>query len=59
MPQDHVVAKPFELSLLDRHIKDINDHWLSDEVIDAFLIAIQKESPVSLFTDVILLLKEK
>ena len=59
VPQDHLVAKPFGFSLLDRHIKDIHDHWLSDEVIDAFLIAIQKESLVSLLTGVVLLLKEK
>jgi len=35
------------MSILDRHIKEINCDWLSDEVIDAYLSSIQKESKVS------------
>ena len=42
--QDIVVAKPYgSFTLLDRHFKEIQGDWLSDEVIDSYLRCLMEE----------------
>ena len=46
-PQDILMAQPFNFAILDTHLKNISDHCLSDEVIDAYLKAVHVDLHVS------------